>query len=193
MRNSVKVKPFEDELRFLRGLIASPKGVGAIAPSSPALARAVAAQVDVGRPGPVLELGPGTGSMTRALLASGVAAERLTLIEYDPDFAQLIRGRFPGVHVISGDAFDLDRTLGKKNGEPFAAVISGIPLLNHPVERRYQLVNAALDRLTPGAPLIQFSYGFMPPVPAPSGASVHRAAFVLKNLPPAHVWVYRRK
>ncbi|MGZ5939428.1 MAG: class I SAM-dependent methyltransferase, partial [Rhizomicrobium sp.] len=79
-------KPFEEELQFLRGLIASPRGVGAIAPSSPALARAVAAQVDPAKPGPILELGPGTGAITKELLGRGVAPERLTLIEYDPDF-----------------------------------------------------------------------------------------------------------
>jgi phosphatidylethanolamine/phosphatidyl-N-methylethanolamine N-methyltransferase len=192
MQNSAKVKPFEDELRFLRRLIVRPRKLGAIAPSSPALARAVAAQVDAERSGPVLELGPGTGVMTRALLESGIVPGRLTVIEYDRDFARLIGVRFPGVHVISGDAFDLDRTLNGHALEPLAAVVSGIPLLNYPPERRLKLISAALDRLEPGAPFVQFSYGFHPPVSSRPGMNVSCAAFVLMNLPPAHVWVYRR-
>ena len=190
---SVKTKPFQEELRFLRGLIASPRSVGAIAPSSPALARAVAAQVDPGRAGPILELGPGTGAMTREILARGISPDRMIVIECDGNFAQAIADGFPGVHVIEGDAFDLDASLGKRIPQAFAAIVSGIPLLNHPLEKRRALVETAFRRLAPGAPLIQFSYGFHSPVTPPVGVTVNLAAFVWKNLPPATVWVYRRR
>jgi phosphatidylethanolamine/phosphatidyl-N-methylethanolamine N-methyltransferase len=179
-----------EHLQFLRGLIARPKNVGAIAPSSPVLAKAIAAQIDPSIPGPVLELGPGTGVVTEALIARGIAPERLTAIEYDPDFAKMVADRFPGVHVVRGDAFDLERTLG--NGEPFAGIVSGLPLLNHPPERRRMLIEGAMARLAPGASYIQFSYGLEPPVAAPAGTTVKRAAFIWRNLPPARVWVYRR-
>jgi phosphatidylethanolamine/phosphatidyl-N-methylethanolamine N-methyltransferase len=181
-----------EHLHFLRGLIARPKNVGAIAPSSPALAKAIAAQIDPSVPGPVLELGPGTGVVTEAILERGIAPERLTAIEYDPDFVQMVRERFPRVNVVQGDAFDLKKTLGEGNGEAFAAVVSGLPLLNHPVERRNALIEGALAKLKPGAPYIQFSYGFEPPIPAPPGTTVKRAALILMNLPPARVWVYRK-
>lgn len=190
---SVKSNPLREQLLFWRGLIANPTGVGAIAPSSPALARAVAAQVDPSLSGPVLELGPGTGSMTRELLARGIAPERMVLIEWDANFARTIAGEFPGAKVIRGDAFDLDGTLPKSGFRQFAAIISGIPLLNHPTERRCALVEAAFRRLAPGAPMIQFSYGFRAPVKPPPEISVRFAAFVWKNLPPATVWVYRRR
>ncbi|HEY2070443.1 MAG TPA: methyltransferase domain-containing protein [Rhizomicrobium sp.] len=179
-----------EHLHFLKGLIARPKNVGAIAPSSPRLARAIAAEVDPKVPGPVLELGPGTGVVTNALIERGIAPERITAVEYDADFAKLVAERFPKVNVVRGDAFDLARTLG--DGEPFAAVVSGLPLLNHPVERRRALIEGALARLKPGAPYIQFSYGTKPSIPAPEGATVRRAAFVLLNIPPARVWVYRK-
>ncbi len=179
-------------LHFLKGLIARPKNVGAIAPSSPALARAIALQVDPSIPGPVLELGPGTGVVTEALIERGLAPARITAIEYDPDFARMVAARFPGVHVVQGDAFDLKRTLGNGDGEGFAAIVSGLPLLNHPVERRHALIEGALAKLKPGAPYIQFSYGTKPPIPAPPGATVKRAALILMNLPPARVWVYRK-
>jgi phosphatidylethanolamine/phosphatidyl-N-methylethanolamine N-methyltransferase len=179
-----------EHLSFLKGLIARPKNVGAIAPSSPALSQAIARQVDPKVPGPVLELGPGTGVVTEALIQRGIAPERITAIEYDPDFANMVRMRFPRVNVVQGDAFDLRKTLG--SAESFAAIVSGLPLLNHPVERRRALIEGALAKLKPGAPYVQFSYGFDPPIPAPAGASVKRAALVLMNLPPARVWVYRK-
>jgi phosphatidylethanolamine/phosphatidyl-N-methylethanolamine N-methyltransferase len=181
-----------DNLRFLRALIARPKNVGAIAPSSPALARAIARQIDPARPGPVLELGPGTGVITQALLERGIAAGRLTAIEYDPDFAANLAARFHGVRVIQGDAFDLAHTLRTSTDEPFAGIVSGLPLLNFPMGRRRALIDGALARLAPGAPLVQFSYGVHAPVVPPDGFSVVCAALIWANLPPARVWVYRR-
>src|SRR5690349_10301166 len=148
-----------DQWRFLRGLIERPKNVGAIAPSSPALARAIAAQIDPKVEGPVLELGPGTGVVTEALLKRGIAPERITAIEYDPDFAAMVRKRFPRVNVIEGDAFDLVHTLGREHTEPFAGIVSGLPLLNFPPHKRLALIEGALDRLKHGSPLVQFSYG----------------------------------
>jgi len=179
-----------DNLRFLRALIARPKNVGAIAPSSPALARAIAQQIDPGRPGPVLELGPGTGVITQALLERGIAAERLTAIEFDPELAGILKGRFRGVNVIEGDAFDLAHSL--PSDEPFAGIVSGLPLLNFPMARRRALIDGALGRLAPGAALVQFSYGMTAPVVAPAGYSVVCTALIWANLPPARVWVYRK-
>ncbi|HJS45806.1 MAG TPA: rRNA adenine N-6-methyltransferase family protein [Rhizomicrobium sp.] len=180
-----------DNFRFLRALIARPKDVGAIMPSSPALAEAIARQIDP-KAGPVLELGPGTGVISHAILARGVAPEQLTLLEYDEDLAQHLAARFPKVRVFQGDAFDLDATLGKPNGSPFAAIVSGIPLLNHAMSRRQSLMAGLASRLMPGAPLIQFSYGAQAPVVPPPGYTVIRTASVLANIPPAKVWVYRK-
>jgi phosphatidylethanolamine/phosphatidyl-N-methylethanolamine N-methyltransferase len=180
-----------DNLRFLRALMARPKSVGAIAPSSRGLARAIARQVDPDLAGPVLELGPGTGVITEALLERGLAPGRLTLVEYDPDLAASLTARLGGVRVIHGDAFDLARTLGHGAG-PFSAIVSGLPLLNFPVQRRRQYLEGVCQLLLPGAPFIQFSYGVQAPVVAPPGHAVTRAALVWANLPPARVWVYRQ-
>jgi phosphatidylethanolamine/phosphatidyl-N-methylethanolamine N-methyltransferase len=183
---------FTDNLRFLRALIARPKNIGAVAPSSRALARAIARQIDPKLPGPVLELGPGTGVVTSAILEHGIAPERLTAIEFDADLAAAIAARFHDVHVVQGDAFDLKRSLGARLTEPFAAIISGIPLLNFPVPRRLAYMEMLARQLAPGAPLIQFSYGMHAPVAPPAGHSVHCAARVWANLPPARVWVYKK-
>jgi phosphatidylethanolamine/phosphatidyl-N-methylethanolamine N-methyltransferase len=188
----MKPSALKEELQFLRGLVANPRNVGAVAPSSGWLARAVAAQIDLAQPGPILELGPGTGSITEAILRRGISPDRLTAIEYDPDFAKQIAARFHGVHVILGDAFDLGRSLAERASDRFAAVVSGIPLLNVPTEKRRALIEDSLERVRPGGPFVQFSYGFQPPIPAPAGATVRLASFVWRNIPPARVWVYRR-
>ena len=180
-----------EHLNFLRGLILRPKNVGAVTPSSPALAKAIAGQVDPSRPGPVLELGPGTGVVTEALIERGVAEERLIAIEYDPDFAKLVGQRFPRVRVMKGDAFRFAELLDGTVDQPYAAIVSGLPLLNFPVETRRTLIEAALARLAHGAPYIQFSYGTNPSIPATDSYTVKRAAVIWKNLPPARVWVYR--
>ena len=148
---TARTDTFTDNLRFLRALIARPKNIGAVAPSSRALARAIARQIDPALPGPVLELGPGTGVITAAILERGIAPEQLTVIEYDSDFAAAIAARFHGVHVIQGDAFDLGRTLGARHAEPFAGIVSGIPLLNFPMPRRQAYMEMLTQRLAPGA------------------------------------------
>jgi phosphatidylethanolamine/phosphatidyl-N-methylethanolamine N-methyltransferase len=180
-----------DNLRFLRALVTRPKMIGALAPSSPALAKAIAREIDSGV-GPVLEVGPGTGVVSEAILAHGVPPEQLTLLEYDEDMARHLAARFPKIHVIQGDAFDLDRILGPRHSAPFGAIVSGIPLLNHPVARRRTYVEGLARRLAPGAPLIQFSYGAHAPVAPPPGFVVVRAAQIWANIPPAKVWVYRK-
>jgi predicted O-methyltransferase YrrM len=82
-RNGIRL---DDEVRFIRTWIEKPLTTGAVAPSSRALARTMAAYVDPARPGPVIELGPGTGPVTEALVAQGVDPSRLVLIEFDPTF-----------------------------------------------------------------------------------------------------------
>lgn len=177
--------------RFLKALIISPKAVGAVIPSSPALARAMASQIDP-KAGPVLEIGPGTGVISEAILERGVPARQLTLVEYDEELAEHLASRFPRVQVIQGDAFDLDRALRGRDGPPFGAIVSSLPLLNHPPARRLAYMESVTGRLAPAAPLIQFSYGTHPPVVPPPGFTVVRTAQVWANVPPAKVWVYRK-
>ncbi|MEI9996148.1 MAG: methyltransferase domain-containing protein [Rhizomicrobium sp.] len=181
-----------EKLAFLRGLLASPKGVSAILPSSPALAAALAAQIDPSAGAPVLELGPGTGAVTQAIVARGIAPGRITAVEFDPRFAQMLTARFPGLRVVRGDAFDLTATLGPPRRE-YAAVMSGLPLISFPVAARRAVIDDALARMPPGAPFIQVSYRAAPALPPSPQMTVTRAAFVWRNVPPGYVWVYRRR
>lgn len=184
---------FDDEIRFFKGWIDGPKAVGAIMPTSTVTARSMASVIDPASGLPVLELGPGTGVITRAILARGVAPSNLVSIEYSQDFHARLKVDFPGVRFIRGDAFDLDATLGELSTSLFDSVISGIPLLNFPMSKRVGLIEKLLDRLPPGRPVVQFSYGPSSPVAArgTSFAVVHHD-FVMRNVPPARLWIYRR-
>ena len=182
-----------DSLRFFARTLTSFKSVGAVAPSSAALGRAMAGEVDPARDGLVLELGPGTGVATAALIARGFAPERIVAVEYDPRFAALIAARFPAVTLIRGDAFALEATLGGRFPRPFVGAVSGVPLLNFTMAERQSFVSGVLAKLEPGAPLVQFSYSLgKPSVAPPPGVAVTRGALVPFNLPPARVWVFRR-
>lgn len=178
---------------FLKSLKDSPQLTGAIAPSGPALSRLMASFVDPGDPRPILELGPGTGVVTAALVERGVAAEKIIAIEFNPEFCALLQDRFAGVEIIRGDAYDLSATLpGDKSGQ-FSAVVSSLPLLTRPPEIRAALIEQALERTVPGGPFIQFSYSLFPPVKPVAGRfGVKPSKWVLANLPPARVWTYRR-
>ncbi len=172
---------------FLRGLISNPRGVSAPTPSSPTLSRIIAGQVDPSRQGLVVELGPGTGVVTRALLERGVAAHRLVLIEQTASFARLLSRRFSGVRIHHGDALDFERCLPP--GAAIAAIVSGLPLLQFPLAERQSLLRRALACQGCGGRLVQLSYSWRPPVPPPAGMHLGKIA-VWRNFPPAHVWTY---
>lgn len=184
-----------DEGRFLRQWAGNPLSIGAITPSGPDLARAMASYLDPSRPGPVIELGPGTGVVTQAILARGIAPDDLTCIEYSGEFADLLRSRFPSVRVVQGDAFDLGGSLTASLGDhaPLAGIVSSLPLFTSGYDKRRTLVLDALERLAPGAPFIQFSYAFVPPVREEKQRfSLSRSGWIWSNMPPARVWVYRK-
>lgn len=182
----------DDEVRFISTWLQHPLKMGAVSPSGRILARAVAAEVDPAVPGPVVELGPGTGPVTEALIARGIAPERLVLVEYDPEFCMLLRRRFPGATVIKGDAYTLGKTLAGIVKEPLAAVVSGLPLMTRPLNNRVRLLNAAIRLLRRGAPFVQFTYGTMAPIPSRQRRyRITSSPRIWLNLPPARVWVYR--
>jgi phosphatidylethanolamine/phosphatidyl-N-methylethanolamine N-methyltransferase len=175
---------------FLLGVFKNPRGVSALTPSSPSLALAIAREVDAGRDGVVVELGPGTGAVTSALLAQGIGAERLLLIESEPQFVQVLRRLYPALDVRRGDALRLEDYLPRAC--PVAAVVSGLPLLHFPVQTRRSLVRRALACQGPEGVFIQLSYGWRPPVAPELDFAVAKKR-VWSNFPPAHVWTYRKR
>src|ERR1700729_2774622 len=183
-----------DSARFLKTLVAAPRLTGAVAPSGRALARAMAAAIGSPSEGLVFELGPGTGPVTQSLIETGLPAERLVLVEYDPGFCRMLERRFGGVRVIQGDAYDLPHTLAPFAGQAIAAVVSSLPLLNQPPRRREKLIGDAFALMGPAGVFVQFTYGLQSPIPrevCANNYSAVRSRPILRNLPPAFVWTYR--
>ena len=179
---------------FLRTWLKKSKTVGSVWPTSSYMAKRMASVINIQSGLPVLELGPGTGAITQAILDAGLKPEKLFAIEYTREFVDLIQPRFPKINLIHGDAFNLKQTLGKKNQTVFDCAISSLPLLNFPHATRTAFVEDVLGRIPAGRPLIQFSYGPFPPIAAVLGHfTVERYDYVLRNLPQAQLWVYRRK
>ncbi len=188
-----KASGLKEGIGFLKAWLRQPKSVGSVWPTSAPMARKMAGVIDLSSGLPVLELGPGTGTITKAILAAGLAPERLWSLEYSHEFAKNLKAKFPSIHVIEGDAFELAASLGAGSPSEFDSAISALPLLNFPLPARIAFVNGVLDLLPGGRPLIQFSYGPKSPVPPGSGRfNVRRAGMVLRNIPPAQLWVFSR-
>lgn len=172
---------------FLRGLIHNPKGVSAPTPSSPVLAEAIAAELDLSRPGLVIELGPGTGAVTAALVRRA-GAPRILAIEREKSFMALLKANYPRIDVRCGDALNFERFFPPH--ARVAAIVSGLPLLHLPQATRRSLLRRALACQGRGGLFIQLSYSWRPPVKPDPGMILTKRA-VWQNFPPAHVWTYR--
>ena len=173
--------------------------MGAVVPSgrflTQSMARATLAAMQ-GHRGHVIELGAGTGVVTQALLAAGIGADRLALVERDRELAAFLRKRFAGPKVLEGDAALLPGLLGAANISSVAAVVSSLPLLSLPAEVVNGIVHGVFAAMPKGAALIQFTYGPKPPVPKDLREGLHlvatRGSRIWCNVPPAVVWTFRQ-
>lgn len=179
---------------FVRGWVEDPIAVGAVAPSGRRLAELMTREIPPDAR--VIELGPGTGSFTRAILARGVAPEHLGLIELNASFAQKLQRDLPGVTVVCGDA-----TAPHLRLEPFAGrtdvVVSGLPLVLFGRAERAALLGRSFELLREGGVFYQFTYGGRCPLSdgelAGLGLVARRAGIALFNLPPAFVFRIERR
>jgi phosphatidylethanolamine/phosphatidyl-N-methylethanolamine N-methyltransferase len=181
-----------DELVFLRAWLRAPLATATMLPSGPQLSRALAATVDPKVPGAVVELGPGTGPVTAALVERGVAPDRLILIEFNPDFCRLLQERYPTARVIEGDAFAAPALVEKLKAAPLAAVVSCLPLYGKTPELRQRLLMDMLKLGAPGIPFVQATNFPRSPIPIDSSAMTASVSKrIWRNLFPALVWTYR--
>ena len=186
-------KKFDEEIRFFKGMMQGPKTVGSIVPTSSITAKKMASVVNLNSGLPVLELGPGTGAITKAILGRGVKPENLVAVEYSTDFYEHLVRLYPGVRFINGDAFNLDKTLGDLKDQTFDSVVSAVPLLNFPMQARISMLESLLDRIPAGRPVVQISYGAVSPIIArPDRYHIQHFDFIVRNIPPAQLWIYRR-
>jgi phosphatidylethanolamine/phosphatidyl-N-methylethanolamine N-methyltransferase len=178
---------------FFRHWLRSPLGIGALLPSSRAVARAMAQAVALKRRGMVLELGGGTGSVTAALLDAGCAPDRLLVVEREPEMAALLRRRFPAVTAISGDACDLDRMLRGAGVTDLATVVSSLPIKWFSLDDQRAVVEPCFDRLGSGGYFLQLTNALASPLAtARLGLDGVEIARVWRQFPPVQIWRYTR-
>ena len=179
---------------FWRAWLRKPLGVGAIAPSSRALAELICSEINASR-APVLELGPGTGVFTQALLDRGVRPADLYLVEAAEEFIALLNHRFPGVAIAHASAAELAEIHHLK-ARRFDAAISGLPLRAMAPEIIDAIIGATFAHLRPSAALYQFTYGWRNPVPEAIMQKYKLRAICLgrvwANIPPAAVYRIER-
>src|SRR5205085_6453993 len=175
----------DDEVRFIRSWLERPLSTGAVTPSGKILARAMARYVDPKSSGPVVELGPGTGPVTDALVEAGVHPSRLVLLESNPAFCRILRARYPQATLVQGDAYGMRRLLDTLLLQPAAAVVSGLPLITKPITMRLRLFRDAFDLMFPGAPFVHCTYAVAAHLPKQIGGfSVEVTARSWINIPP---------
>jgi phosphatidylethanolamine/phosphatidyl-N-methylethanolamine N-methyltransferase len=180
---------------FLREWVVNPQRTGAVAPSSPQLGAAMARWLPRNPESYVLELGPGTGAVTDALLKRGLREDRIIAIEHNSTLARLLRKKFPCARIITGDAWQLDELL-RDLPDPVVsvgAVISSLPLLNFPKEQADALAQKIRAVLEPRGRWVQYSYQIVKS--RSRGADDFKllaSKIVWFNLPPARVSVFQK-
>jgi phosphatidylethanolamine/phosphatidyl-N-methylethanolamine N-methyltransferase len=185
--------PAGEGLLFLRRWLANPLKVGSLFPSSPALGDSMARRVKFGPDDIVVEIGAGTGSVTKSLLKFGVPAERLFVIEIDPDMAAFLRQQFPHTQVIQGDATKLPDLIPRQWHGKVSTLVSGIPMVPLPVHVQQAILNACFKIMAPAGHILQYTYSPGSPLPARKlGVKGRREDVVFLNVPPACVWSFKR-
>ncbi len=185
--------PRGDREIFFRHWLRDPLGIGAMLPSGAKVARGMARELRLDQPGAVLELGGGTGGVTRGILAAGCPVERLVVIEREPDLARYLERRFPGVRVICGDACDTDRLLAATGIERLATVVSSLPIKWFPRAGQRAVLEACFRRLGPEGSFVQLTNALASPLPTAeldlAGKEVMR---IWAHFLPTQIWCYRR-
>jgi phosphatidylethanolamine/phosphatidyl-N-methylethanolamine N-methyltransferase len=167
-----------------------PLRIAAANPSGTRLADAIGRCIDLTRPGPILELGAGTGSLTQGLVRAGCPPERIIALEREPPLVAVLRREFPAMTVIEGDATRIGDYLAGKV-ERLAGVVSSLPIKWFSVEAQYAVVRPCLDLLGPGGRFLQLTNAFTSPLAVDRlGITGREVGRVWLNLLPAQIWAY---
>ena len=177
---------------WLQAYLKHPLRLGAIFPSSAALASLMVKHINSDTNGPVLELGPGTGSFTKALLRQGISEQNLVLVEQSQEFVKLLKSLFPKATIVCNDARNISRISSDLGIKKFDEIVSGLPLNAIRDEQRRIICNESFKTLKPRGSIVQVSY--LPRCSIPNSViSKHSAKKIycgvtIANIPPAFVW-----
>ncbi len=186
-------------LPFLRGWSRDPLAVGLPFPSSSWTAERLArAVLDAQMPqaGPVVELGAGTGSVTQALIDAGCPVDEIVAVERDPELCRWLERRFPGLQVIQGNALQLGKVMVAARILSVRVVLCGLPMRAIPPKEAARCYSDAFRLMPAGGSIIQYTYGFRPPVDPEAATPGLEATFVgreWRNVPPMAIWRYRER
>lgn len=186
---------FHDYARFLGAWVRKPLQTASVVPSSRHLARLMVSDIDP-HDGRVMELGGGTGALTKAILATGLPPEKLEVVEIDAALASNLRRKFPGVSILEDYAQSVSAHAAGELGS-YQMIVSGLPLLAMDRSLQHAILSEAFSLLRPGGTLVQFTYSPRPPVGREVlkalGLEVHQIGHTLRNFPPATVFRFTRK
>ena len=183
-----------DAALFFGLWLRKPLQIAAICPSGAPVGAAMARLLDISRPGPVLELGAGTGSITRALINAGWPPERIIACERESRLIDILRREFDGITTVNADATELEAQLRRLGVDHLSAVVSSLPIKWFPLCAQRAVLHPCFARLGPGGAFLQLTNAFASPLPI-EHLDIHgrEAARVWHNLPPAQIWSYRLK
>lgn len=189
-------KPARDRrsLAFFRGFLKNPVQVGSVIPSSRFMERRIIEFSEVDDASVVVELGPGTGGTTRALLAASRPEARLLAIDLAPHFTEIVSGiGDPRLVAHTGSAADLPDILSEHGLDAPDAVVSGIPFSTMPGDLGTSILQAVRDALSPGGVFVAYQFRSEVARLADSvfGAP-ERSAPVPLNIPPMKIWQWRK-
>lgn len=182
-------------LRFFKTFLTDPMHVGALLPSGAALAKQITDPIDYEKAKVIVEFGPGTGAFTKLLLERKRKDTRLIAFEINPDMADFIAEKFPGVELVRGSAEKLVEYLKEQEIHTVDAVVSGLPFANFPPAVQGRILDGVASALKPGGVFLGFTYYHSNVMPT---TRRYRAKLkktfsrvtrmpVMKNVPPAYV------
>lgn len=191
MPKNLKREKHQETTLFVKRVLKNPRQLGAVFPSSNALGSFIAKHIDCDGESPILELGGGTGSLTNAMIHSGIQGERIYIVELDPELCEFLKGKFPQCHVIHGCATELQDLLPQQVVGNIHTTVSGLPLLNMPKKVREGIMSSAFQVMTSSGSILQYTYSPKASFQAEEcGYQKEKIGTVLRNVPPATVWRY---
>ncbi len=190
---NTKFSSTQETLLFWKRWIKHPLRVGALTPSSPSLTSLISRHISVKPDSYIVELGAGTGTVTRRLLEEGIPCDQLYVVELDPELCGFLKKSLPNVNVIQGNASDLASLLPENVIGKVSTIVSGLPLSTMSLEIQKSIIDSCFKIMAPDSEIVQYSYHITSPIPAVKlGLSKERIGITLLNLPPAFLWRYQK-